>query len=200
MKRRNIIFLISSLLAVSLSLSYWIEPLTVEPQPLARPSTADYFFKQVSMKQFDQTGELINRLDAAQLEHFVAQDSASLLLPEISFRSKQQKDWLISAKKGIVNLDNELVVLDDEVSLESVAPLADQKTGSASGQQTESEKLSIIGSQLSFNLSDNSASSNRKILIKTSTHVTTANAMNAHFDLAQFELLGDVVTREISDD
>jgi len=196
MKRRNIIFLISSLLAVSLSLSYWIEPLTVEPQPLARPSTADYFFKQVSMKQFAQTGELINRLDAAQLEHFVAQDSASLLLPQIRFRSKQQKDWLISAKKGIVNLDNELVVLDEEVSLESRLPVF----GKESEQQTEQEKLSISSSQLRFDLSDNSASSNKQVQIKTPTQFTSADAMSAHFDLAQFELLGNVVTREISDE
>jgi len=190
MKRRTIVFIISTILATGLAANYWW------PQPAGdsilhtRPSSADYFISQVSIKQFDQQGLLINQLNAEKLEHFKNSRLSLLVAPQILVKNSPQANWSITAKNGQLDHYSNQFVLTDRVTIEQSFLV---KTETISQTKIQTPKLTI-------NLNNHSAQSDSGIRIATPTNETTAQAMLMNFKTGQINFNGQVQTKGFIND
>ena len=187
MNKQVATYIILVILIATVAINYWPESIQQQESNLA-PSTADYFFKKVSVKQFDQAGHLENQLTADKLEHFKDNQISEIIAPKIIIKNAPGTDWQVSAKKGKLNHSDNLINLAGAVLIEqSSRPTSDNKTRSTIN-------ASIITQHLSFNLNNNSAQTKDEVIITTKNTKTTAKIMIADFKNNLIELKGQTKT------
>ncbi|MEP3351365.1 MAG: LPS export ABC transporter periplasmic protein LptC [Marinomonas sp.] len=76
-------------------------------------SSPDYFITQVTIKEFNQNGELIETLNAKQTLHYV-DDSKTLLDSPSVARKSESGTWSAKANKGIIHDGSNDILLTDK--------------------------------------------------------------------------------------
>lgn len=183
MRRRTIVFIISTVLAIGLAVNYWLPFLTTDSVSVVRPSTADYYFKQVSIKQFDSQGNLSNQIKAEKLEHFKSLELSQLIAPQILVQDPEQinTQWSVIAQKGQLEHAHKLITFEGDVEIQQSA--------------VSTKAKAVINTEaLIFDLNQNTALSDSAVEITTSNSKTTANNMTVDFNNEQVNLSGKVQT------
>ncbi|TQV89789.1 LPS export ABC transporter periplasmic protein LptC [Aliikangiella coralliicola] len=178
MKKRTLIFIISSIAVVLLTTSYWRSDQPADSIVEKKPSSADYFFKQVSLKNYDENGKLINQVDAKKVEHFLLDNVSVFEAPKIKTLGVKDSDWLIQAKQGKLTHQTNQLDLINKVEL----------TQTDKADQAQNSWARIYGEQLSFNLEQNTATTDETVTISVMGTETFAKGMQANFKKEHIEL------------
>jgi len=189
MTRKIKIILVGSLATLLLAFIYWQPQIKPVNEAAKTMSDADYYFETVSLKQFNQKGQLASELTAEKMEHFNSSDSSRFISPKIRFLSEQNSAWQITSKIGELNHQASELVLEDNAVIRQV----DVENQLNNSNQLKTHKLTI-------DLARKHAMTDSKVTIETESSQTQAIGMQADFDKETIQLLGQVETRGISND
>ena len=117
MKDRITAFIAIVLLASLAGVSYWYSQATRLKKistPVSREGP-DFVVNGVTLTQFDETGRATNRLHAAELMHFAADDHAELAQPRLISLRPNQPQLEARAKSANVEAGGERVLLSGDV-------------------------------------------------------------------------------------
>jgi len=117
MKDRITAFIAIVLLASLAGVSYWYSQTTRLKKissPVSREGP-DFVVNGVTLTQFDETGRATNRLHAAELMHFAADDHAELAQPRLISLRPNQPQLEARAKSANVEAGGERVLLSGDV-------------------------------------------------------------------------------------
>ncbi|MGZ9075648.1 MAG: LPS export ABC transporter periplasmic protein LptC [Burkholderiaceae bacterium] len=117
MKDRVTAFIAIVLLASLAGVSYWYSQTTRLKKissPVSREGP-DFVVNGVTLTQFDETGRATNRLHAAELMHFAADDHSELSQPRLISLRPNQPQLEARAKSANVEADGERVLLSGDV-------------------------------------------------------------------------------------
>lgn len=117
MKDRITAFIAIVLLASLAGVSYWYSQATRLKKistPVSREGP-DFVVNGVTLTQFDETGRATNRLHAAELMHFAADDHAELAQPRLISLRPNQPQLEARAKNANVEAGGERVLLSGDV-------------------------------------------------------------------------------------
>ena len=117
MKDRITAFIAIVLLASLAGVSYWYSQATRLKKistPVSREGP-DFVVNGVTLTQFDETGRATNRLHAAELMHFAADDHAELAQPRLISLRANQPQLEARAKSTNVEAGGERVLLSGDV-------------------------------------------------------------------------------------
>lgn len=117
MKDRITAFIAIVLLASLAGVSYWYSQTTRLKKissPVSREGP-DFVVNGVTLTQFDETGRATNRLHAAELMHFAADDHSELSQPRLISLRPNQPQLEARAKSANVAADGERVLLSGDV-------------------------------------------------------------------------------------
>lgn len=117
MKDRITAFIAIVLLASLAGVSYWYSQTTRLKKissPVSREGP-DFVANGVTLTQFDETGRATNRLHAAELMHFAADDHSELSQPRLISLRPNQPPLEARAKSANVAADGERVLLSGDV-------------------------------------------------------------------------------------
>ena len=117
MKDRITAFIAIVLLASLAGVSYWYSQATRLKKistPVSREGP-DFVVNGVTLTQFDETGRATNRLHAAELMHFAADDHAELAQPRLISLRANQPQLEARAKNANVEAGGEHVLLSGDV-------------------------------------------------------------------------------------
>lgn len=178
MNRRNKIIIFASVFALVLGLFYWQPNTTKKQISVASLSDANYFFKQVNLKQFDENGLLANQLNATKMSHYSDKNISNIEQPLVTLVSKQQTEWQVSALTGKLNHNQEKLMLDNDVSISQYSTLPKK----------------INTSNLVIDLQKKLATTDDNVLIFSGNSQTTAKGMHADFSKEEIKLHHQVET------
>lgn len=190
MKRRHIIFVFSTILAITLSANYWFSISPLDSLATIRPSTADYFFDNPSIKQFNSQGQLTNLLKAEKLEHYKNSNLSQVSKPQIIVTSLTQGKWAITAQSAQLTHQTDFLELSGDVLIQQIISPSDNSN----------RLIQINTPLLAFNLAENTAQANQGIKVKTPQIETQANHLSVNFKTEQVSLGGGVQTKGFIDD
>ena len=117
MKDRITAFIAIVLLASLAGVSYWYSQTTRLKKissPVSREGP-DFVVNGVTLTQFDETGRATNRLHAAELMHFAADDHSELAQPRLISLRPNQPQLEARAKSAHVESGGERVLLSGDV-------------------------------------------------------------------------------------
>jgi len=117
MKDRITAFIAIVLLASLAGVSYWYSQTTRLKKissPVSREGP-DFVVNGVTLTQFDETGRATNRLHAAELMHFAADDHSELAQPRLISLRPNQPQLEARAKSANVESGGERVLLSGDV-------------------------------------------------------------------------------------
>lgn len=117
MRDRITAFIAIVLLASLAGVSYWYSQTTRLKKissPVSREGP-DFVVNGVTLTQFDETGRATNRLHAAELMHFAADDHAELAQPRLISLRPNQPQLEARAKSANVEAGGERVLLSGDV-------------------------------------------------------------------------------------
>ena len=84
---------------------------------------ANYFIEGSQTKRFTTEGKLESILNAKALEHYEDIHVTLFEKPHITvFSQKEDSGWIIHAEEGILNHDNNMILLEQQVTLMSSRP------------------------------------------------------------------------------
>ncbi len=141
MRDRITAFIAIVLLASLAGVSYWYSQTTRLKKissPVSREGP-DFVVNGVTLTQFDETGRATNRLHAAELMHFAADDHAELAQPRLISLRPNQPQLEARAKSANVEAGGERVLLSGDV----VVTRAPGRDGSPP-MQLRTEQLTAI--------------------------------------------------------
>jgi len=141
MKDRITAFIAIVLLASLAGVSYWYSQTTRLKKissPVSREGP-DFVVNGVTLTQFDETGRATNRLHAAELMHFAADDHSELAQPRLISLRPNQPQLEARAKSANVEAGGERVLLSGDV----VVTRAPGRDGSPP-MQLRTEQLTAI--------------------------------------------------------
>ncbi len=112
------------LLLMSIAGSGWYfarpaEKFRLDQQTLA--VTADMMVHELSVKQFNEQGQLVNHLTTPYLEHIPSNDTYTLSQPEIRVLQQDQSHWVIHSNKAIAVNRGEKITFQDHVVIDQLA-------------------------------------------------------------------------------
>ncbi len=118
MKRRSLAFLL--LLAVALSLAWWVNELSrpESPPPLAVQDTPDSYADGLRVKRYDEQGQLIQSLQSPRMIHFDPAGVTEFTRPEVRQYSAETPPWILQAEKGVARHREENLLLSGEVIID----------------------------------------------------------------------------------
>ena len=185
MKRRTKIIITASVSIFVLTLSYWQPSKQVDIDTEATLSGADYFFREVKLKQYEQDGSLASQLTAEKMVHFREKNRSTFEAPAILFSSQSSSAWQLTSAKGYLEHNTNQLKLEREVR---IFPL-------------ENANSSLIATQnLDINLEQKIAKTDTPVSIQTDSTKTHAVGMVADFNMEQIKLVSNVVTQGARDE
>lgn len=145
-------------------------------------SEADYFLEQVNMSQFDQAGNLLNRLQAKSLSHF-AKDNLSLIqAPNVYFSDQNNAQWQIESLNGKLNHAAQQIELTHAINIQLT---------------TNNQQTQILTDALLVDLQNKTADTDESIKIFSGQYTTNATGMFADINLGTIELKQQVQSQRI---
>lgn len=207
MKRRTIVAAISTLVVIILLFNQYTPSKIESPLAVDQIPIGDFFFENVSLKYFDPEGQLVNQLTAKKMEHFKQTQSSLLNEPKILINQSSQSYWHISANNGNFNHTQNIIKMTDDVNINQVeSKLGESKLGESKLDENKlTSKLNkpiqtqitaqITTQQLIFNMQDNTAQTDTKVVIMVQENKTQANAMLMNFKTEELQLSGQVESK-----
>ncbi len=135
MTRPILWFIFSLLLAIIVLAFFRLTPKNHTNQVNNKQSSnADYYFESLTLKRFNQKGQLVNQINAQKLDYFEAKQTSRLLKPEIQVIPDKKTGWRITAKRGLLehksetlDINGSVIVVHDSINnlkngLENVHP------------------------------------------------------------------------------
>lgn len=112
------------LLLISIAASGWYfakpeKKIRLDQQTLA--VTPDVMVQELSVKQFNEQGQLVNHLTTPYLEHIPSKDTYTLTKPVILVRQQNQPQWLIHSDKAIAISGGDKITFLDNVIIDQQA-------------------------------------------------------------------------------
>ncbi len=141
----------------------------------------DYYMEDFTTLTMDQEGIPKSSLYAVYLEHFPDNDTSELLQPKMELYRKTRLPLYISADKGWVTSNNEVVLLKGNVQL-----WEDDETGQRI-LQVNTSKANVL-------LEQDYAETDQPATIKTKRTTINGIGLRVYFDDSRLEVLKDVHT------
>lgn len=136
----------------------------------------DAYAKDFTMFSMNEQGQPYYTLTAELMEHFNDTGESDITLPVFNF-SKDDKEWVISAKRGKIDKDNIWVTLNDDVVML---------------QKNSDNPLQLKTSKMRFNTRTQTARSDNKVDITQGKLSLKSNGMIFHNITGNLELLAGV--------
>jgi lipopolysaccharide export system protein LptC len=92
-----------------------------EPTPELEQSQIDYTLADFTAQRLDANGQLLHRLEAAQMVHYKAGHS-ELLAPLVTFYEAEQAQWQVQSERGEVSAGGDIIWLLGETYIKQLAP------------------------------------------------------------------------------
>lgn len=177
LKTRTKIAILATLLTALLGSQYWytsLSPKSAQNNPI---SNADYYFKNVTVKNFEATGKLGSQLKAEKMEYFKQKNTSVITRPNVIFKTKNNTTWQLKAMIGILDNTSNTVELDKNVSIIRL---------------NSTPQSSIFTESLTINLDKKLATSTKKVKIISQNTTTKANGIIANFAIERIMLTGPI--------
>lgn len=100
--------------------SFWLWRLLVDDEnrpPPAGPHEPDYYLVDMVRHSMNKQGELENVLIADRVYHYPDDDSTELARPRMEIYNDTASPWQVTAERGTVKSDTELVLLHGRVEI-----------------------------------------------------------------------------------
>jgi lipopolysaccharide export system protein LptC len=148
-------------------------------QPVSLVHDPDYYMEDFSTLTLNQDGTPKNKLFAGYMAHYQDDDTTELLEPKLEIYRKNKPPILVTADKGWVTSDNEVILLSGNVYLRQ-----DDITGTL--------ELEIITSDARILLQQEYAETNKPVTINGKRTTVNAVGMRAYLKEERIELINNV--------
>ena len=186
MRKKTKIIIVGTVTTIVLAFNYWQPKLQFNNQKTTELSDADYYFKDVNIKQFNEEGQLLNQLKAEKMEHFKTTDTSTFISPKILFVSHSGEAWQIESSSGRLQHQLNLFKLENDTIIFQSPSLLNESTAN---------KNIIRAQDLLLDLTKKTAATDGSVSIQTERSITHANGMFAEFGLQKIALIADVETQ-----
>lgn len=170
-------------LVVAAGLTMWLQEQIAPPDELAKLGSeghrVDYFLEGFTMTAMGEDGKPRHRLQSVKMLHYADDESTVLAEPRMTFYREKGSPWQISAQRGWVSADGELVLLREDVVIERPA-------------SAENELIRLTTSELRIHPEIEFAETDKPVLLVTDTSRTEAVGMRAYVQQGQLQLLDRV--------
>ncbi len=141
----------------------------------------DSYMEDFTRTDMDENGLIKRRLSGEYMRHFADDDSSELLLPRLEIYNGGSKPWYVTAEKGWVSADSELIQLYGEVHIWN----NDAKGG---------RKVEVITEELRAWPQAEYAETDKAASIITPASITHGIGLRAYLGRERLELLNEVKT------
>ncbi len=143
----------------------------------------DSYMKRFIRTDMDTDGKVKSRLRAEYMEHFAEDDSTTLTKPRLEvYNDHHPHPWHVSAEKGWIGKDSELIRLTGDVHVWRIG-------------EDATREIEIIAEDLRVFPKNDYAETENAATIITPTSTTSGMGMRANFIFNRVELLQKVKTR-----
>jgi lipopolysaccharide export system protein LptC len=142
----------------------------------------DSYMENFTRTEMDENGRLKSRLQANYMVHFSDDDSTELVRPRLEIYSGDTKPWQITAERGWVNANHEVILLYGEVYLWR-------------NNSKEERELEMITTDLRVLPKTEYAETDNATTIITPLSITNAIGMRLDLGTDRLELLSRVRSR-----
>jgi lipopolysaccharide export system protein LptC len=181
MSQRLIIFIFLLITALG---SAWLLNVVSEQKPKSEKDSyhePDYYMEDFTTLTMNQDGTPKSSLYAVHMAHFPDNDTSELLQPKMELYRSSKLPMYVSADKGWVTADNEVILLKGNVQLWEF-------------DETGERILQVNTSKAHVLLEQNYAETDQPATIKTRRTTINGIGMRAYFDDSRLEVLKDVHT------
>ncbi len=181
MNRQIVILFLLVLVGLS---GWWLQELDEDaPREKTEPRhDPDYYMVNFTRTEMDLEGIPKNQLSAEHMQHFPDDDTIELVEPRLELYKQASRTWYVSAEKGWVTSDNEVILLYGEVHVWQL-----DEAGMRSPE--------LITWDLKVLPQEEYAETDKQATIITSASVTNAVGMRLNMEKSKLELLSEVKTR-----
>lgn len=107
------------------ALSWWLAERGGDQPPVA-PSdaaarVADYYVRGIEVTTMTPEGRPGRTLRSPELRHFLADETTELDAPDLTVHQQGEPPWLVSAERGWLSADGELLLLQGRVTVDRAA-------------------------------------------------------------------------------
>lgn len=155
-----------------------------DERPVRRsgPREADYYMERFTRTSMDAAGRIKDRLRAELMVHYAYDGSTELVSPKLDIYNESGEPWQVTAERGWVAEDNEVILLYGEVEV--------WRNDSAGRREME-----LITRDLKLLRTDRYAESDHATTVRDRHTVSRGIGMRADFHISRIDLLKDVRTR-----
>ncbi|WP_221797569.1 LPS export ABC transporter periplasmic protein LptC [Oceanobacter mangrovi] len=143
----------------------------------------DYYGEGLNHRQYNQSGQLAQQLQAAASRHLPDQAVSYLDQPVIINRDSSQQQWQVSADKGTIADQNTQVQLSGNVNIASLTDAG----------------LRVTTQQLQYSPDQATASTDDWVTIQNGSSETRARGMTMDINRQRLDLKQQVSTRYVQD-
>lgn len=161
-------------IVVGVTLQWESAPETQARTQTAQTREADYFLRNAQIRRYDESGQMMHSLTAAELEHFP--DKSARL--ETVTVTRMPGPWTLQAQRGEAPQGLNELILAGEVVVQTLV------------QDTVPARLHTDA--LNVNIEERTLTSLGPIRMESATTTATANRMRASLDSQNLELIGEV--------
>lgn len=154
------------------------DPFTV---PVDSDELPDYYMKQMTMKHYDDNGELQAVISSPTVSHYASQGQARMVEPTIKLFGVNEQTWQLSSVEGRIFDDTQDIALEDNVNI---------KLGRA-----EDEQLTLATQQLYYEFLAHRAWSQSRVDFSNAEASGTSAGLLIDLNTEMFELHNDVEIR-----
>ncbi len=141
----------------------------------------DYTLENFTTLTMDQNGHPKNRLNAAFMAYYPDNNTSELDAPEFEIFRKESPSIMVTADKGWVTSDNQVVLLKDNVYLSQT-------------DQAGELRLELIAQDARLLIDKQYAETDNATTLITKRMITNAIGMRAYLDEQRMEFLNNVHT------
>lgn len=175
-------YLIGLALLLAASLSWWLLRNLEEREAPVREQVRhipDYYLNQFTVNAMDDSGHLHYRIHADHMTHYLDDDTATLVRPNMVLFKKDGSTWNATARRGWIGAGQHTVLLDEDVVAWRDPMVKD------SGLELQTDELHITPDR-------QYAETDRPVTIAQDIGITHAVGMRVFFEQGRVELLADV--------
>jgi lipopolysaccharide export system protein LptC len=181
MTRNNI--LITLILILLVGLTGWLQNAVEVEEPKEKrhhkEGSPDYYMEDFTIIMMDEVGKPKQRLVSDKMLHFPHDDSTELTKPRLKVFKENSEPWYISANRGLISSDGDLILLKGDVVLDRPA-------------ETKLDALRLTTTELHIRPKDQYAETDKPVLLTGRGNKTSAVGMRVYLKQGKMHLLSRV--------
>ena len=174
---KNLLIIGATVIAAALLGWYGTKPKTNLVETDSLSSSPDYFITKVKVKEFDSNGTLIEKLDAEQTLHYIAESKTLLETPKIE-RYSNSGHWSATAVKGVIEDGSDDILLTEDVR--------------ATKKYLQSEDIKLTADNIHYLDKDKSLTSYGNAKLFSSQGETSAGKITTYINSEEVVMTGSV--------